>query len=91
MFKKKTYESLCLFLFFTCVHISIFKMNDLDHAVSASYTFFVHNPTDEMMTENLKFYSTQPQFSTKMYKNLEQQEFQVETVHCTVFGKTVYL
>lgn len=53
-----------------------FQLHDLDHAVSAAYTYYVHNPKDEMMIENIKFYQTQPQFSEKMYKDLEEFDHQ---------------
>ncbi len=54
-----------------------FQLEDLDHAVGAAFTFLTRNPGHDLMSENIQFYSKQPNFKPEMIKNLEVEDFQV--------------
>uniref|UniRef100_A0A914VDP6 Fe2OG dioxygenase domain-containing protein n=1 Tax=Plectus sambesii TaxID=2011161 RepID=A0A914VDP6_9BILA len=52
------------------------KLNDLENAVKAAYTFLIANPDDQMMGENLGYYATLPKYSPKMLVDLEEAPYQ---------------
>lgn len=58
------------------LQLCYWKLGDLEHAVSAAYTYLTRNPGHQIMSENLQFYSKQNKFSEDMLKNLEIEEYQ---------------
>ncbi|XP_041975175.1 cartilage-associated protein-like [Aricia agestis] len=57
------------------LHICYFQMNALPKAASAAYTFWVANPDDNAMKNNVDFYLQQPEVDIKSVKNLQSQDY----------------
>ncbi|XP_072943226.1 cartilage-associated protein-like [Epargyreus clarus] len=65
---KKPYEYL---------HICYFQMYALPKAASAAYTYYLANPHEETMKNNVEYYVEQPEVDAKEVIDLESEDYKV--------------
>ncbi|XP_066996710.2 prolyl 3-hydroxylase 1 isoform X2 [Anabrus simplex] len=63
------------------LHLCYYQKNLLQKAASAAFTFLVANPKNEVMIENLKFYSNLPEVDMTKIENFESKPYVSLYIH----------
>ncbi|VDP01701.1 unnamed protein product [Soboliphyme baturini] len=64
------------YLPYSYMQFCYWQLGDLEHAVSAAYTYLRRNPDSKMMVDNMQFYSLQEKFSSTLLKDLEKHDYE---------------